>query len=438
MIYLSHKIEIKPNNKQKTYFRKAFGCARFAYNWGLEEWQRMYKNGEKPNGNKLRKRFNEIKKQQFPWMYEVSKFASEQALVDLTEAYTRFFKKTSNYPKPRRKRDHAGSFRIEGSRCILSSVNLNSKKLKKQPHNLKGKHQYLKVPRLGYVKMTEKLRFEGKCINITITQNGCKYYASFTMAISKEEYYRTHPKAKRERKRSIGIDMGIKHTLILSNGIAIENPRFYDNEQRKIKSIHRQMEKRVCAKTKQDKLNGVKKSSNYLKLTLRLNKAMQRITNRRNDFVQKVSSIIASEYKEIALENLDNEGMIKDHKFARNLLDASLGMFALNIQYKAENNGVKITKADRFFASSKKCSSCGNIIEKLTVKDRTYHCPCCGATFDRDYNAAVNLRNLIGVGYSEYTPADLTALLDRFDKNEIATSKVDTGKQHELQCSISL
>lgn len=437
MISIAHKIELKPNNKQKTYFRKAFGCARLAYNWGLAEWQRQYKEGGKPNGNALRKQFNSIKKEQFPFVYEVTKCAVDQPFLDLQDAYSRFFKKQNDYPQYKKKRDNEGSFYISSDRVNLSFVNTNSKAFKHIPHNEKCKHQYLKVPNLGCVKMTECVRFVGKINNVVISQHGDKFYASFSMLITEEEYLRTHPNANKPKERAVGIDLGIKDALILSDGITIKNPKPLHKAQRKIKRLQRQLSKRVHAKTKQERLQGVAKSSNYRKLSLKVSRAMRKVADIRQNFINKVTSILTTSYREIAMETLRTKNMMKNHRLAQSIADVSFYEIQRQLEYKAACNGVKITKADQWYASSKTCSQCGNVVERLSLSQRTYRCECCGAVLDRDFNAALNLRSLIknkkiGTDDPEFTPVDLSALLLLFSNNGIATSKVETGKQQSL------
>lgn len=440
MISIAHRIELKPNNKQKTYFRKAFGCARLAYNWGLAEWKRMYEAGEKPSGRKLRTQFNAIKKEQFPFVYEVTKCATMQPFDNLDVAFKRFFKGLGKYPQFKKKRDNEGKFYIERDKIRLSETNKNSKALSKLTHNENGKHQYICMPNMhgGWVKMAEHIRFNyAKINNVCISQSGGKYYASFSLEITEEEYKRTHPNVDLvDANRKVGVDMGIKSALILSDGIAIENPKPLKKHQRKITRLSRQLSKRFHPKTKEERLKGVRKSNNYMKLAVRLAHAQGRVANIRRDFLHKVTTILTTHYGEIAIEDLNVKGMTKNHRLAQAVNDVSFGELRRQIEYKAETNGVKVTKADRFFASSKTCSVCGEKKEDLTLSDRTYHCPHCGAVIDRDLNASLNLLGLlvnhkIGTDYPESTPADLTALLSRFSVNGIATSKVETGKQHK-------
>ena len=438
MISIAHKIELKPNNKQKTYFRKAFGCARLAYNWGRAEWERRYKEGERNlSGRKLRNDFNAIRKEQFPFTYEVTKYATARAFDHLQAAYDKFFKHTAAYPQFKKKRDGGGSFYIGADQIVLSDTNRNSKCFRTLCHNVQQKRQYLKVPNLGWVKLTERLRFNGKINGVNISQEGEHFYASFSMMITDEEYKRTHPHADDDKHdRKVGIDMGIKSTLILSDGVAIDNPHTLKNNLRKIKRLSRQLSKRQHARTKQERLQGVKKSNNYIKLALKLNNAQRHVANIRRDFTHKVTTILTTHYNEIAIEDLNVKGMTKNHRLAQSVSDVAMGEIRREIEYKAADNGATIIKADRFYPSSKTCSVCGNVKKDLKLTERVYHCEFCGADIDRDYNASLNLFSLltkskIGIDDPELTPADLTALLSRFSVNGIVTSKVETGKQRK-------
>lgn len=436
MITIAHRIQLMPNNKQRTYFRKAIGCCRFAYNWGLEEWKRRYKDGERGlTGRKLLKDFNAIRGELFPFTYEVTKCATQQAFSDLQTAFDNFFAHRANYPQRHKKKDGMGSFYIQNSAFRLSFTHEGMKHLKDVAHNIDCKHQYLQVQKLGFVKMAEKLRFNGKIMNVRISQDGDKFFASFQVQITEEEYLRTHPKANAEKQGAVGIDLGLKEAMALSDGITISNPRTLRKHQRKITKLSRQLSKRQHARTKQERKQGVKRSNNYKKLALRLSKEHRHIANIRRDFSQKVTTILTTTYKAIAIEDLNVDGMRRNHKIAKSVSDMAFYELRQQIEYKAEWNKVQVEVADRWFASSKTCHVCGHKKDDLTLKDRIYTCPYCGNIIDRDINAALNLLYLIttkvGMGYPELTPADLTALRSRFALNRIATSKVETGKQQK-------
>ena len=415
IIHISHKIELKPNNKAKTHFKKAFGCARLAYNWALTKWQENWKLGIKASIYDIRKEFNAIKKEQYPFVYEVSASATMQPFRNLDKAIQKYFsglkKGKVSYPKLKKKRDNQGSYHINGN---LVSIKDN---------------KYLKIPNLGLVKLREKLRFEGKINNVVISQKADKFFASFSMEISKAEYERTHKKVK-DSRTSVGIDLGISNFATLSNGLQIKSPKPLAKLTRRVIRLSRQLNKKVHPKTKGDVLKGVKRSNNYLKTSNRLSKLQTKIANTRLDFLHKTTSVLVNHYDNIALETLSAKNMMKNHKLAKSLGDVSFAKFNEILEYKAKYNGVSITRADRFYPSSKTCSYCGSIKSNLKLSDRTFKCNECGYTIDRDYNASINLAKL-GQVLPEVTPAEITAMLDDLVINNIVTSIVETGIQRK-------
>ena len=413
MVHISHKIELKPNNKAKTHFRKAFGCARLAYNWGLAKWQENYKQGIKQSILDIRKEFNAIKRRQYPFTYEVSACATHQPFIFLDNAFKKYFsdlkKGKVSYPKLKKKRDNQGSYYIGGDHVAIQG------------------EKYLKVPKLGLVKLRERLRFEGKINNVVISQKANKFFASFSMEITEAEYKRTHKKVKANRQ-SVGIDLGISNFATLSNGLVITAPKPLDKLTRLLTRRQRQLNKKVHPKTKGDK---TKKSNNYVKMSLKVAKLHTRIANNRLDFLHKFTSHLVRNYESICLETLQTNNMLKNHKLAKSLSDVSFSRFNEILEYKAKYNGVSIHRADRFYPSSKTCSHCGSIKSDLKLSQRVYFCDECGYTIDRDYNASINLAKLGGVP-PEVTPAEITALLDDLVINNLTTSIVEPGIQHNV------
>lgn len=188
---ISHKIEISPNNKQKTYFAKACGIARFAYNWALNEWKNQYRNGLKPNETALRRQLNSIKKAQFPWMYEVTKNAPQMAIIHLGTAFQRFFKGISEYPQPKKKGFH-DSFTITNDQFKITT-------------------NKIKIPQIGWIKLYESLRFVGKMISATISRTANKWFVSITVETQ-------YIQATHENQGVVGVDLGIKSLATLSTG----------------------------------------------------------------------------------------------------------------------------------------------------------------------------------------------------------------------------
>ena len=283
--------------------------------------------------------------------------------------------------------------------------------------------------------MTEKLRFNEKINNVVISQQGDRFFASFSMEITQEEYNRTH-KTKSNTNNSLGIDLGVKNYLTLSNGLQIQAPKPLNKLNRRIVRLQRQLNKKQHAKSKQEALQGVKKSNNYKKASLRLNKLYTKISNTRSGFLHKLASGLVANVDHFCLENLNVRGMMKNHKLARAISDVSFYEFKRMLEYKSKYNGRNIYYVDRYYPSSKTCSNCGNIKKDLTLADRTYFCLECGLSIDRDYNASLNLLSQlskhIGQVLPEFTPADLTALLEDLAINQITTSKVETGIQQKL------
>lgn len=415
---ISHRIQLKPNNKAKSHFKKAFGCARLAYNWALAKWQENYKLGIKSNWMDLTTEFNKIKKDQFPYVYEVSSYATKEPFRNLDKAIQKFYKDLKqgkvSYPRFKKKKDNSGSYYIGGG-----IVEIRNKK-------------YLLVSKLGLVKMTEPLRFNGKINSVTISQRGDKFYASFSMEITEEEYLRTH-KASKQNDLSVGIDLGIKTFLTLSNGLQINAPKPLNKFNRLLIRRQRQLDKKLNPKTKVESLKGIKKSNNYKKASLKLNKVHQRIANIRKDYLHKLTSSLVANIQNFVIEDLNVNGMKQNHTIAKSLSDISFFEFRRMLQYKSEFNHRKVHVVDRFYPSSKTCSNCGSINKDLTLNDRIYRCEACGLVIDRDYNASLNLLSqieqdkLVRSVRPEFTPADLTALVSDLEINQILTSKVETG-----------
>ncbi|EAH6860622.1 transposase [Campylobacter coli] len=417
---ISHKIELIPNNKAITYFKKAFGCSRLAYNWGLAKWQENDKNGIKVNHLELKKQFNSIKKEQYPFVYEVSKYATQQPFLNLNLAFAKFFRDLKqgklSYPKFKRKKDNQGSFYLGGDVIKFSEKNAKS---------------YLKIPNLGEVKMREKLRFNGKINSVTISQKANKFYASFSVEIDEDEFKRTH-KPKQKNNKTIGIDVGIKSFISLSNGLFIKAPKPLNKLNKKLIRVSRQLSKKQHPKTKGD---ATKKSNNYKKQSIKLSKLHTKITNIRSDFLHKLTSHLVRNYTNFGIENLNIKGMMKNHRLARAISDVSFYEFKRQLLYKSNYYKNKIIEADKFFPSSKTCYKCENIKQDLKLSDRIYKCDVCKNEIDRDYNASLNLEKLalkkIGLVQAEFTPKDLTALLDDLEINNLITSKVDIGIQQK-------
>jgi putative transposase len=360
---LSHKIEILPNKKQQVIINKACGTARFAYNYALKQYELIYNqhkennNNPKPNINEIKKEFNRIKEEQFPWIYDSPKDANQQPFANLKVAFNRFFKGQSKYPKLKKKK-HNESFYVSNDR-----ITINEKELT--------------LPIIGKVKMREKLRFNGKIANATISKIANKFYININVEL--DENY----KRDRTNDNKIGLDLGIIDFVVDNNGKKVKAPKPLKRYNKILKRTQRRLSKKK------------KGSNNRHKAKMKLNKLHFRISNIRNDFLHKLSTNICRENQTINIENLKVSNMIKNHKLAKAISDLSWHEFRRQLEYKCKLYENKLNIIDTFYPSSKLCSNCGNKKTDLSLADREYNCDICGICIDRDINAAINIFNCI-------------------------------------------
>lgn len=353
MPYVAHKIELDPTVKQKAYFNKAVGAARFAYNWGLAEWEKQYAEGKKPTGWGLSVQFNKIKHTEFPWTSEISATAMKTAFEHLDTAFKRYFRKTSKRPTFKKKYVH-DSYRVD-----------NSKDVRVEEH-------WIKVPRLGYVKMKENLRFNGDIVSVVISREGRKWFVSLNVntGVGQMEV---------PSLRVIGVDLGIKEMATCSDGTVYAAPRPMRRFEKKLKRLQRAVSRKV------------KGSANRRKTVVKLGALRRRARNIRLDAIHKMTTEIVTKSAEVVIEDLDVIGMRKNKVVAKALNDVGLFEMRRQLQYKCNLYGRALTVVDRYYPSSKTCHRCGMIKDVLTLADRVFKCDKCGLEIDRDLNAAINL-----------------------------------------------
>jgi putative transposase len=355
-VNLTHKIRLDPTCKQHVYFRKACGIARFAWNWALAKWEEKYKNGEKVNALTLKKEFNALKAKEFSWVYEVTKYACQQPFIHLQKSFQAFFSKRTKHPKYKKKGIH-DSFYIGGDQLKII-----------------GKR--VKIPNLGWVRLKESLRFEGKLNGATISRSAGYWFISITIETEQRP-------APCESQASVGVDLGVKTLATLSDGSTFSSNQTLKNNLARLRRFQRQL-----ARTKTG-------SKNRIKVKQRIAKLHYKIACSRNDTLHKLTTHVTQNFRHIVIEDLDISSMLKNKKLSRSISNGSWYEFRRQIIYKATLRKNKIFVADKWFASSKKCSCCGNYKENLPLSERMYHCHQCKAEIDRDLNAAVCLKNLI-------------------------------------------
>ena len=358
----AHKIKLNPTPEQETYFRKAAGVARFTYNWGLNEWRRQYSEGLKPNAASLKKQFNAIKGEQFPFTGEVLRDASNTGFEKLGKAFKNFFDSATG-----KRSDKIGYPRFKSKKRSKPTFSMANDKFHVDDHNLY-------VPRLGVVNMTEKLRFTGKIMTGVVSCTAGKWYVSVTVEMD-------DPKPVEFERESVGIDLGLKTLATLSDGVEFENQKLLRSELKRLRSLSRGLSR---------KQNG---SNRWWKQKQKIAIFQQRIANRRSDVIHKMTTEIASKYRIVGMEDLHVKGMIRNRKLALSIADAAMGEISRQLQYKKKWFGGILQKVGRFFASSKTCNDCGHVNKDLKLSDRSWVCAGCGVINPRDWNASKNIED---------------------------------------------
>jgi putative transposase len=365
----THKIALDLTDKQKTHLAKCAGVSRFAYNWAVGEWNRMYEarkddsSLEKPNQLLLRRMLNAIKREQFPWMLEVTKCAPQEAIIDLGKAFNNFFKGRANRPVFKKKGIH-DSFRVSSGFFHISG-------------------KAIRLPIIGVLRMREELRFENtRPVSVTISRRAGRWYASIACEIGKPE--RKSPKGY--AGNIIGIDAGV-NAYVTSAGTEYETPHSYRKAEKKLRRAQQSLSRKK------------KGSRNYAKQKRKVARIHAELSDERADFLQKMTAEIVSDADVIVIEDLNVKGMLKNRRLSKSITDASFGEFRRQLTYKTEAEGKALVIADRFYPSSKMCSVCGAKAKRLTLDMREWVCEECGAVHDREINAAINLRK-----YAESSP----------------------------------
>ena len=370
-----------PNNKQKTKLFRYASTFRFAYNWTLGREKENYENGGKfISDGDLRKEFTQLKKtEEYSWLNEISNNVTKQAIKDACNAYKRFFKGYSKFPKFKSRKHSTPSFFQDNVKIQFTDTHVKvegfavSKKKNKQ--------------KLNWIKLAECGRIPTKNVKYTnprIKYDGLNWY--ITVGVEYEEY------TCLPTSEAIGIDLGIKDLAICSDGNTYKNM----NKTQKVKKLEkrkRRLQRSISRSYEKNKKGeSYCKTDNVIKKEKKLLRLNRRLTNIRHDHLHKTTSeIIKRKPSFICIEDLNISGMMKNKHLSKVVQQQGFYEFRRQIEYKSAWNTIPVIIADRFFPSSKLCSCCGTIKKDLKLSDRIYKCEC-GNVIDRDYQAALNLK----------------------------------------------
>lgn len=367
----AYKYRLHPNKVQTEFFEKSFGCVRFVYNWALNQRIEAYqKDGTRISWVDSCKQLTELKKQEeTKWLCEVANQSLQQSIRHMDMAFTHFFREKKGFPKFHSKKHGKFSFQLVKD----VSIDFNTHKVK--------------LPKIGEVKFGKNRTFDGKIGTCTVSKTPTgKYYISILVDDGKPMI----EKAPITIDTSVGIDVGIKDFAVLSNGQVYSNPKFYEKDEKRLKVLQRRLSRKQ------------KGSNRRERAILSVAKQHEKIKNHRVNFIHQITSRIVRENQTVIIEDLNVEGMLKNHKLAKHIASASWSEFFRQLQYKCDWYGKNLIRIGQFEPSSKMCL-CGYINKDLTLKDRKWDCPQCGRHNDRDLLAAVNIKrfglqkqNLIG------------------------------------------
>ena len=374
----SFKTEINPSEEQKVKIRKTIGTCRFIYNFYLAHNKELHENGKKfMSSNKFRVWLNNEyvpKHPEYSWIKEAYSKAVTQAVNNGQTAFTRFFNHKSAFPRFKKK----------------GKSNVKMYFVKNNPKDCRCERHRINIPSLGWVRIKEKgyipTTKDGYVIKSGhVSIKADRYYVSVLIEIPDN-------RIANNSNEGIGIDLGLKNFAVVSNGTSYKNI----NKSAKLKKLEKQLireQRSLSRKYENVKKGGSTQRANIQKQRLKVQKLHHRIDNIRTDYINKtIAEIVKTKPSYITIEDLNVSGMMKNKHLSKAVASQKFYEFRTKIQAKCNENGIELRVVDRWFPSSKTCHCCGAIKKDLKLSDRTFTCDC-GYIEDRDFNAALNLRD---------------------------------------------
>ncbi|OEK58956.1 IS200/IS605 family element RNA-guided endonuclease TnpB [Staphylococcus equorum] len=364
----AYKFRLYPNKEQAILINKTIGSSRFVFNHFLHLWNEAYKTtGKGLSYNTCATMIPALKKMdEYSWLKEVDSRALQSSVKNLEDSFKRFFKKQNKAPKFKSKKNPTQSYTTKN---VSNTIQIDGNRIK--------------LPKLKKVKFSNSRDINGRILGATISRKASgKYFVSLLV----EEHIQELDKSN----SSVGIDLGIKDFAILDDGTIYNNYRYTNKMAKKLAKEQRKLSRRYeQAKKDGKKLEDAK---NYQKQKIKVARLHEKVVNQREDFLNKVSTIIVKNHDVICIEDLNTKGMLHNHKLAQSISDVSWSSFVTKLQYKADWYGKEVIKIDRWYPSSQICSSCGINTGKKTLDIRTWTCEC-GVKHNRDINASINIKN---------------------------------------------
>jgi putative transposase len=366
LMHRAQVFQLHPTKAQAEYFARAAGIARMAYNWALDEWKRQaiewWQTGKQspfPSNYALQRQFNAIKRERWPWITDISKLVPEHAIFAVAQAYEAYRTGQARYPRFKAKGKAKESFVVAfANQCAVAG----------------GK---LKLMKVGAVSLSRACRWpDARIIRAVVSRKAGKWYASISFDIPNVE-------SQPRQNKAAGVDLGIKTPIKVacagaSADLGSNLIERLNVERRKLRRANRNLHRRQVG------------SGRRRRARAKVARLQKRIADIRTNFQHNATATIAGMAERIGVETIAVRNLLRNGRLARHIADVGFYEIRRQLAYKAN----ALVEADRFYPSSKTCSCCGSVKEKLTLADRTFNCEDCGFMCDRDENAARNLERM--------------------------------------------